>query len=266
MITKRTTSVIRLGTFALLALLLTVGTSHAQLESNAQGWTINHPAGSSSFPWNSPGYRGYSEPAYAARPISPAAAFGQPEKYQLYINELPMMKNTEDPNAVTLVAHVPSNAQMWIEDRPTTSGGTLRTFQSPPLTPGKRYSYTVRVAWVEDGKLVSQTHEFPIKAGDVQCVYLVQAGSKLEGQKAVVQANLSKLSPEDRKLAEAQQFCAVQNGVRLGAMGTPAKLLVKGQPVFLCCESCRDRAERNPERTLAKVKELKSKTGTPGSP
>jgi uncharacterized protein (TIGR03000 family) len=189
---------------------------------------------------------------------------GQPQKYELYINAT-TMKNTDDPNAVTLFAHVPDNAVIWIDDNLTTSQGTLRTFLSPPLTPNKGYTYKVRVAWVEDGKLVSRTHDFPVKAGDVQCVYLVQSASKIEGEKDVAQENLSKLSPEDQKLARAQRFCAVQSGVQLGAMGTPVKISVKGQPVFLCCKACEERSRSNPDRTLANVEALKPKAGAPGS-
>jgi len=247
------------GTLALMALLLALGTSYAQ-----QGWPINQPSGSSSFPWNFPGYRGYNEPRYATQPIYPSAPMSQPEKYEVYITALPM-ENVVDPNVATLVAHVPENAQLWVEDKATSSKGMLRTFQSPPLTPAKSYSYTVRVAWMEEGKVVSQTRHVPIKAGDVQCVYLVQSGSKLEGQKDVVQDNLSKLSPDDQKLARAQRFCAVQSGVRLGAMGTPVKITVKDQPVFLCCKACEEHAQSNPDRTLAKVKELKAKAGAPRS-
>jgi uncharacterized protein (TIGR03000 family) len=251
------------GTLALAALLTAVGPVQAQ-QDIGQGWPLNRPSGSSSFPWNSPGYRGYSEPSYTIQPIYRSAPMVQPEKYEVYVNALPM-QNTVDPNAVTLVAHVPDNAQVWLDDAATTSRGTLRTYQSPPLPPGKGYSYTVRVAWVENGKLVSQTRHFPVKAGDVQCVYLIQSGSKLEGEMAMVQDNLSKLSPEDRTLAEAQKFCAVQNGVRLGAMGTPVKVMVKGQPVFLCCRACEERAQSNSDRTLAKVEELKAKAGTASS-
>jgi uncharacterized protein (TIGR03000 family) len=251
------------GILALVALLMVVGPIQAQ-QDIGQGWPLNRPSGSSSFPWNSPGYRGYSEPSYALQPIYRSAPMAQPEKYEVYVNAL-AMQNTVDPNVVTLVAHVPENGQVWIEEDATSSRGTLRTYQSPALTPGKSYSYTVRVAWVENGKVVSQTRHFPIKAGDVQCVYLVQSGSQLEGEKDVVQDNLSKLSAEDQKLARAQRFCAVQNGVRLGAMGTPVKVMVKDQPVFLCCESCTARAKSNPERTLAKVEELKAKAGAPGS-
>ena len=74
-----------------------------------------------------------------------------------------------------------------------------------------------------------------------------------------IRAALEKLEPEDRKLAEAQQWCAVQNEKPLGTMGKPFKVMLKEQPVFLCCESCKDKAEANPEKTLAKVEELKAK-------
>jgi hypothetical protein len=45
----------------------------------------------------------------------------------------------------------------------------------------------------------------------------------------------------------------------------PVKVVIKGQPVFLCCEACRTRALKNPEQTIAKVKELKAK-GTKTDP
>jgi hypothetical protein len=77
---------------------------------------------------------------------------------------------------------------------------------------------------------------------------------------AEIQAALAKLSPADRKLAEEQRFCAVQNDNRLGSMGTPVKITVKDQPVFLCCKGCTKKAQSNPDQTLAKVKELKTKS------
>jgi hypothetical protein len=102
---------------------------------------------------------------------------------------------------------------------------------------------------------MSQKHDFPVSAGGIYCVYLMKKGASLETKEPVA-ANVSKLSAEDRKLAEKQKFCAVQNGVPLGAMGVPVKIDVKGQSVFLCCEACRSRAEADAEKTLAKVKEL----------
>jgi hypothetical protein len=78
-------------------------------------------------------------------------------------------------------------------------------------------------------------------------------------EEAEIKANLAKLSPADRKLAEAQRWCAIEDDTRLGEMGVPFKVVLNGQPVFLCCKGCKKQAEKDPEKTLAKVKELKAK-------
>jgi Cu(I)/Ag(I) efflux system membrane fusion protein len=70
---------------------------------------------------------------------------------------------------------------------------------------------------------------------------------------------LGKLSAEDRRLAEMQRFCPVTDN-RLGSMGVPVKLTLKGEPLFVCCEACVDEATTNAERTLAKVGQLKAKS------
>jgi hypothetical protein len=85
---------------------------------------------------------------------------------------------------------------------------------------------------------------------------------QLSQEEKTIAAALDKLSPEDRKLAEAQKFCAVDSENRLGAMGKPAKIMVKGEPVFLCCKHCVEEAEKDPDKTLAKLKELKAKTAS----
>ncbi len=78
-------------------------------------------------------------------------------------------------------------------------------------------------------------------------------------EEAEIRASLAELSPEDRKLAEAQRFCAVDNDSRLGTMGAPAKIIVNGETVFLCCMGCAKEAKSHPEETVAKVKELRAK-------
>jgi hypothetical protein len=72
----------------------------------------------------------------------------------------------------------------------------------------------------------------------------------------------AKLSAEDRELVEAQEWCAVSTDERLGSMGPPIKLTIKGEPVFICCKGCQKKAEANPDKTLAKVEELKAKAKT----
>jgi hypothetical protein len=83
-----------------------------------------------------------------------------------------------------------------------------------------------------------------------------------------VTAERAKLSPEDRALVDAQEWCVISKDERLGSMGPPLKLTVKGQPVFVCCKGCKKGAEANPDKTLAALAELKAKaakgkTGTP---
>jgi multidrug efflux pump subunit AcrA (membrane-fusion protein) len=74
-----------------------------------------------------------------------------------------------------------------------------------------------------------------------------------------VRAVLEKLSPEDRSLVEAQGFCPILTDNRLGSMGQPVKLLVKGQPVFLCCKGCVNKALADATKTVTKVDQAKAR-------
>jgi uncharacterized protein (TIGR03000 family) len=217
------------------------------------------------YPWYEKGYRAYNEPPHAARPSNPAAKPAAPTRYAVVITILPQPKPDEAANVATMMAHLPENAQVYFGDQLTTSTGTMRTYVSPPLAPGKTYTYTVRVDWVEEGKKVTQTHEFDVFPGMIHCIYLVKSGSAF-GDDATVAENLAKLGPEDRKLAESQRLCAVQEQVRLGAVGKPFKVTIKGQSVFLCCEACLTRAQNNPDQTLEQVKKNKAKKTPPSSP
>jgi RND family efflux transporter MFP subunit len=77
-------------------------------------------------------------------------------------------------------------------------------------------------------------------------------------------AGLAKLSPEDRKRAETQRYCPVLTDNLLGIMGKPVKVLVNGQPIFLCCKNCVSQALANAAKTIAKVNEAKARA-TSGS-
>jgi multidrug efflux pump subunit AcrA (membrane-fusion protein) len=77
-----------------------------------------------------------------------------------------------------------------------------------------------------------------------------------EDRVSTVKNNLAKLSTPDRKLAEAQRLCPVLRK-RLGSMGVPVKVLLKGQAVFLCCRACEADARDNPDKTLVATEKLK---------
>ena len=71
--------------------------------------------------------------------------------------------------------------------------------------------------------------------------------------------NLAKLSDEDHKLAEAQKYCAVEPENRLGGMGKPVQVEIKGEKVFLCCKSCEKEVQKDENKVLAKAKQLREK-------
>lgn len=78
-------------------------------------------------------------------------------------------------------------------------------------------------------------------------------------EKAEIEAELAKLSPEDRALVEAQEWCVISTDERLGSMGPPVKLTLKGTTVFLCCNNCAKRALADPDGALRKLTEMKAK-------
>ena len=83
----------------------------------------------------------------------------------------------------------------------------------------------------------------------------------MSAAEAKIAASLAALSPEDRFLAAAQRFCAVLPTSRLGLMGPPIKLMLDGQPVFVCCAGCREDALADPKGALAKAEALRSQNG-----
>jgi uncharacterized protein (TIGR03000 family) len=70
------------------------------------------------------------------------------------------------PNSVTLDVRVPSpDAQILIDGTPTRIRGVQRQYYSPPLDPGKVYTYELTAKFMEDGKEVTQTKKQEVRAG-----------------------------------------------------------------------------------------------------
>jgi hypothetical protein len=68
---------------------------------------------------------------------------------------------------------------------------------------------------------------------------------------------------DDKKLADTQAYCPVMTDTKLGEMGPPVKVIVKGadgreEPVFVCCKGCKRKALADPDKTLAAVAALKA--------
>jgi len=74
---------------------------------------------------------------------------------------------------------------------------------------------------------------------------------------------MAKLTPEDRKLAESQVFCAVDQDSKLGSMGPILKEMVKGRPVFICCKGCANEVRSNPDNALKMLDNLMARMKAP---
>jgi hypothetical protein len=79
---------------------------------------------------------------------------------------------------------------------------------------------------------------------------------------------MAKLTPENRKLAEAQRTCPIQEEP-LGSMGIPIKVdLESNQFVFVCCKGCIPKVKKDPDAALEKAAGFKKKppAGNGGKP
>jgi uncharacterized protein (TIGR03000 family) len=189
---------------------------------------------------------------------APAAPFVYPQRSLAQVCPLPY-PHPEPEGRAYVTAHLPPGAALWVEDVLMVSEATKPEYElrTPPLTKGSEYPYRFRIQWVEDDKWVTQAHTATLKVGDIVCVEIVP--NNTAALERDVADSLAKLAPTDRKAAEAQKFCAVQDTIRLGAMGTPVKLTLNGTDVYLCCEGCRAAALRSSEKTVQTAKANKEK-------
>jgi hypothetical protein len=80
-----------------------------------------------------------------------------------------------------------------------------------------------------------------------------------------IQANLASLTPDDRRLVEAQRICLADGcGARLGEGGPPRRVVLQNQPIFFCCEGCERWARTHPSAALAKLHRLEHRDGKSG--
>jgi uncharacterized protein (TIGR03000 family) len=82
---------------------------------------------------------------------------------------MPPADNASQQQASDPTAHievrVPADAEVWFGTGKTSQTGTRREFVSPPLEPGKGFTYEIRARWVENGKEVTQTRRLDVSAG-----------------------------------------------------------------------------------------------------
>ncbi|HLN31317.1 MAG TPA: TIGR03000 domain-containing protein [Gemmataceae bacterium] len=110
----------------------------------------------------------------ADRPMFPfVSSIDAPMTYGAYTEgpgffywKVPAAGTQEEQLAYIHVRVTPPHAEISFEGAKTTQIGSSRVFVSPPLVLGRDYNYTIRVSWVENGKVVTQDRVLPVHAGD----------------------------------------------------------------------------------------------------
>jgi uncharacterized protein (TIGR03000 family) len=148
------------------------------------GWTYPQSY-TSPYGYYSPGVYGYNYPGvYGYGPYalgSPAAAgYAAYDYYPAADVEDRSIapagyEQDADDNSAHLRVHVPANAELTFDGTATRQTGTDRVFVTPPLNPGKNYTYDVRVRWTEDGKTVERNRTVRVRANDWQDVDMTRA-------------------------------------------------------------------------------------------
>jgi uncharacterized protein (TIGR03000 family) len=104
-------------------------------------------------------FYGSGVPYYGGGTTAPSPA----ASYQSFYPPAAVAASPDTTANVTV--HVPADARVWFDGAPTTSTGTVREFQSPPLASGSQSTYDVRAQWNENGHAVEQTRKVAVTAG-----------------------------------------------------------------------------------------------------
>jgi len=120
------------------------------------------------------GFGRYRYPTYVATGTyyynnSPYYAYGQPvQSYQsFYTPETTVTQSSTSDQTVHLLVVAPTeNAAVYFEGTRTQQTGHQREFVSPPLAPGRSYTYHVRAVWTDSGgQQHDETRDVPVYAG-----------------------------------------------------------------------------------------------------
>jgi uncharacterized protein (TIGR03000 family) len=100
--------------------------------------------------------------------VVPTYTYGYPMTSGSYTSAYPaaVSPSAVSPDRCLMDVRVPANAEVWIEGQRMQTRGTNREFQSPPLTPGRAYTYDLRARWTGANGPVDQTKQITVHAGD----------------------------------------------------------------------------------------------------
>jgi uncharacterized protein (TIGR03000 family) len=120
-----------------------------------------YPSYYDNYPYDS-GYSSYGE---VAPDYGYGADYAAPATGDYYQDLYPASTAAAQPDTIAhLTVKVPADAQLWFNNAPTTTTGTVRQFESPPLAAGK-HIYDVQARWTENGHEVTEMRHVQVTQG-----------------------------------------------------------------------------------------------------
>jgi uncharacterized protein (TIGR03000 family) len=136
------------------------------------GWWGGYPGYYDALPYYG-GYGGYG--AYAGYGGAPYSDVMPP--YNPTVSPPPIQANA---NTAQMDVFVPDeNAQVWFDGNLTSSKGSTRYFDSPPLQAGSKYQYVLRAAWTQNGQPMTAETVVSVTAGSQVVVDFTQSPPKV---------------------------------------------------------------------------------------
>ena len=118
-----------------------------------------------------PAYGGYYGDFYGGTPYygMPVPSGGNQDRQPADQNRDRRRDQGQPPEQIqapaTIVVNVPADARLTIDDHPTRSTSSVRTFVTPALQPGKTFHYTLKAEIERNGETLRATKDIEVRAG-----------------------------------------------------------------------------------------------------
>jgi uncharacterized protein (TIGR03000 family) len=132
------------------------------------GWGYGYGYGGWGRGWR--GYSGWGDCCYNYSPCVYTNSYYVPYASRTYA--YPAVAAADAKSPATIVVNLPGDARLMIQDEPTKATSGQRTFTSPPLEPGKTFSYTLRADLDRNGEKMTVTRDVEVRAGQVSRISL----------------------------------------------------------------------------------------------
>lgn len=110
---------------------------------------------------------GSGHPMYGGRDMPGTAPAAEPAKKDADKQD---PKKGNEPAKVLI--QLPDDARLYFNGTPATGAGALRSFATPPLTPGQSYAYDLTAEVTRDGRVQTVTERVVVRAGEKTSVTL----------------------------------------------------------------------------------------------